>query len=83
MSPTMSRQHRQSGSYYQQSARTPVLSDDEEQNSDGLEDTFSDDDDEDVVDTDLAPEQQAGQFAFGTDPTAQQQFHFGDDVNMS
>jgi hypothetical protein len=44
---------------------------------------FGDDDDEDVVDTDLAPEQQAGQFAFGTDPTAQQQFHFGDDVNMS
>jgi hypothetical protein len=49
MSPTMSRQHRQSGSYYQQSARTPVLSDDEEQNSDGLEDTFSDDDDEDEL----------------------------------
>src|ERR1700727_675854 len=38
--------------------------------------------DEDVVDSDLPPEQQAGQFAFGTDPTAQQQFHFGDDVNM-
>jgi importin subunit alpha-1 len=42
------------------------------------------DDDEDGVDTTLAPGQQAGQFAFGTgvEPAAQQ-FHFGDDINMS
>lgn len=49
------------------------------------DDRYFGDDDEDVVDGTLAPDQQAGQFAFGTgvDPTAQQQFHFGDDVNMS
>jgi hypothetical protein len=37
------------------------------------------------VDPTLAPEQEAGQFAFGSnlDPSSQQQFHFGDDVNMS
>jgi hypothetical protein len=42
-------------------------------------------DEEDAEDTTLAPGQEAGQFAFGTnvDPTTQQQFHFGDDVNMS
>jgi len=41
-------------------------------------------DDEDAVDPTLAPEQEAGQFAFGSnlDPSSQQ-FHFGDDVNMS
>ena len=42
-------------------------------------------DEEDVIDSTLAPEQQAGQFAFGStiDPSAQQQFNFGEDVNMS
>jgi hypothetical protein len=41
-------------------------------------------DEEDVIDTAVAPEQEAGQFAFGTlDPSAQQQFSFGEDVNMS
>jgi len=38
---------------------------------------------EDVVDTTLAPGQEAGQFAFGTGPpSGTQQFNFGDDVNM-
>jgi len=41
-------------------------------------------DEEDVIDSAVAPEQEAGQFAFGTlDPSAQQQFSFGEDVNMS
>jgi len=41
-------------------------------------------DEEDEIDPSLAPEQQSGQFAFGsTDPSAQQQFNFGEDVNMS
>jgi hypothetical protein len=42
-------------------------------------------DEEDVIDSTLAPEQEAGQFAFGTtiDPATQQQFNFADDVNMS
>jgi hypothetical protein len=40
--------------------------------------------DEDEIDQSLVPEKQSGQFAFGsTDPSAQQQFNFGDDVNMS
>jgi len=41
-------------------------------------------DEEDEIDQSLAPEQQSGQFAFGSsDPSAQQQFNFGEDVNMS
>lgn len=43
-------------------------------------------DDEDVVDETLAPEQQAGQFTFGStvgQTGGQQQFSFGEDVNMT
>ena len=41
-------------------------------------------DEEDEIDPSLAPEQQSDQFAFGsTDPSAQEQFNFGEDVNMS
>jgi hypothetical protein len=44
---------------------------------------FADEEDE-QIDQSLAPEQQSGQFAFGSsDPSAQQQFNFGEDVNMS
>jgi hypothetical protein len=43
-------------------------------------------DEEDIVDESLAPEEQAGQFAFGSaagQTDGQQQFSFGDDVNMT
>lgn len=42
-------------------------------------------DEEDDVDATLAPEQQAGQFTFGsnTDSSAKPQFNFGEDINMS
>lgn len=41
-------------------------------------------DEEDEIDPSLAPEQQSDQFAFGsTDSAKQQQFSFGEDVNMS
>jgi hypothetical protein len=52
----MSRQHRQSGSPYQQSTRTQVLSDDEEQNSDGIEDISSDDDEDELFRPDESSE---------------------------
>lgn len=43
-------------------------------------------DDEDVVDETLAPEEEAGQFTFGTtvgQTGGRQQFSFGEDVNMT
>jgi len=43
-------------------------------------------DEEDAVDESLAPERQAGQFAFGStinQTGGQQQFSFGEDVNMT
>jgi hypothetical protein len=41
-------------------------------------------DEDELIDTDIAPEEEAGQFAFGSNvDSSSQQFNFEEDVTMS
>ena len=46
--------------------------------------SYYNDDEDEIIDPSLAPGQEAGQFAFGSniEPSTQQNFNFADDVNM-